>query len=213
MVWPMPRPILIGIGGGTASGKTTLVDKIAEAVLPLEVAIVREDWYYKDQSQLEMSERINTNYDHPDSFDTELLIEHLGELITGKNIDCPTYDFPRHTRGKATVVVDYAKVIILEGLLVLHDARLRQMMDIKMFVDTDPDLRIIRRIKRDVTERGRTFDSVTDRYIRDVRPMHIKFVEPTKFHADLVIPFGTFNSVVVDVVSVIVSERYAKSSR
>ena len=204
----MPKPILIGIGGGTASGKSTLVDSIAKVVNPDEVAILREDWYYNDQSHLEFEERLKTNYDHPQSFDNELLYDHVRQLLDGQQVHSPTYDFTRHTRAKATVLVNPAKVIITEGILVLHHANLRDLMDIKIYVDTDSDLRILRRLKRDITERGRTFESVTERYLNYVRPMHRKYVEPTKYYADLVIPFGRFNSVVVQILTTIINERY-----
>jgi len=203
----MPHPILIGIGGGTASGKTTLVDHIARVVADEQVAILREDWYYKDQSHLSMAERVLTNYDHPDSFDHDMLMDHARALLAGSEVQAPTYDFTQHTRARATVSIQPAKVVILEGILVLHDERLRRMMDIKIFVDTDSDLRILRRLKRDVTERGRTFESVTERYLKDVRPMHAQFVEPTKNHADLVIPFGRFNSVVIGILKTIINDR------
>ena len=204
----MPKPILIGIGGGTASGKTTLVDHISKVVTPEQVAILREDWYYKDQSSLSMDERVKTNYDHPDSFDHTMLVEHVQTLLGGQAVEAPTYDFTHHTRAKATIRIPEAKVVILEGILVLHDERLRNLMDIKIFVDTDSDLRILRRLKRDITERGRTFESVKERYLKDVRPMHQTYVEPTKAHADLVIPFGRFNTVVIDILTTIIDERY-----
>lgn len=207
----MPRPILIGIGGGTASGKTTLVDHIAKVVSDEQVSILREDWYYKDQSELSMEDRVKTNYDHPESFDHTMLVEHVKTLLSGQAIEAPTYDFTHHTRAKATIRIPEAKVIILEGILVLHDARLRNLMDIKIFVDTDSDLRILRRLKRDITERGRTFASVQERYLKDVRPMHQQFVEPSKQYADLVIPFGNFNTVVVDILKTIIDERYRSS--
>ena len=207
----MPRPILIGIGGGTASGKTTLVDNIAKVVSDEQVSILREDWYYKDQSALSMEDRVKTNYDHPESFDHTMLVEHVKTLLSGQAIEAPTYDFTHHTRAKATIRIPEAKVIILEGILVLHDERLRNLMDIKIFVDTDSDLRILRRLKRDITERGRTFASVQERYLKDVRPMHQQFVEPSKRYADLVIPFGNFNTVVVDILKTIIDERYRSS--
>lgn len=206
----MHKPILIGIGGGTASGKTTLVDHIAKTVAHNEVAILREDWYYNQQSHLTMEERIKTNYDHPDSFDHTLLANHLKKLLDGESVDAPTYDFTHHTRAKATVHVESAKVIFIEGILVLYCEALRNLMDIKIFVDTDSDLRILRRLKRDITERGRTFDSVQERYIKDVRPMHQLFVEPSKDHADLVVPFSGFNTVVIQILKTIINERHIK---
>ena len=204
----MGKPILIGIGGGTASGKTTLVDHIAESVSVDEVAILREDWYYNDQSELTMDERVLTNYDHPDSFDHDLLVEHVGNLLDGETVFSPTYDFTNHTRGKATTRIKPAKVIIIEGIMVLYYEALRELMDIKIFVDTDSDLRILRRLKRDITERGRTFSSVQERYLKDVRPMHELFVQPSKSFADLVVPFGGFNTVVIEIIKTIINERY-----
>ena len=207
----MPKPIFIGIGGGTASGKTTLVENIRKKVIPEQASFLREDWYYKDQSHLSMEERIETNYDHPNSFDHKQLVEHVKELLSGNPVEAPSYDFTTHTRAKETMRVEVAKVIIVEGILVLHDTRLRDLMDIKIFVDTDSDLRILRRLKRDITERGRTFESVKERYLKDVRPMHEQYVEPTKAFADLVIPFGRFNTVVIDILRTIIDERYRSS--
>ena len=200
--------ILIGIGGGTASGKTTIVDRIAETVSEIGgVAIIKEDWYYRDQSHLTMDERVETNYDHPDSFEHELLLHHVQSLCSGQSVEAPTYDFTNHTRARATIRVEAARVIIVEGILVLWEERLRRLMDVKIFVDTDSDLRILRRLKRDVTERGRTFESVQERYLNHVRPMHVAYVEPSRRYADLIIPYGGFNSVIVELLSMVVRER------
>ncbi len=201
---------MIGVGGGTASGKTTLVDKIAEDVAEGRVAILRQDWYYKDQSHMSMEERLRVNYDHPDAFDTPLLVSHVESLKRGETVEAPTYDFAAYTRASETITVRPSKVIIVEGILVLHFEALRRLMDIKLYVDTDSDIRIIRRLKRDVMERGRTFESVMKQYLKYVRPMHIEFVEPTKYHADLVIPFGAFNSVVISLLSTIVEHKYSR---
>lgn len=206
----MPKPILIGIGGGTASGKTTIVDRIAETVRDGGVAILREDWYYKDQSHLSMDERVKTNYDHPDSFEHDLLLTHVHDLLEGRAVDAPTYDFTQHTRARATVRVEPARVVIVEGIMVLWETRLRELMDIKIFVDTDSDLRILRRLKRDVTERGRTIESVQERYLKHVRPMHLTYVDPSRRFADLVIPYGGFNSVIVEILSTIIRDRHSR---
>jgi uridine kinase len=199
---------LIGIAGGTASGKSTLVDRIQEAVAPIEVAILRQDWYYRDQSHLAMEARVQTNYDHPDSFDNDLLHDHVDRLLRGEAVEAPTYDFANHNRATVTMAVKPHKVVLVEGIMVLHDRPLRDRMDIKLFVDADPDVRILRRLERDIVERKRTFESVMERYLKDVRPMHLKYVEPSKFHADLIIPSGAFNSVVVEILSTLINNRY-----
>lgn len=191
------KPVVIGVAGGTGSGKTTvarkLVEQFAESVVYLE-----QDSYYKDQSHLSLEERKNTNYDHPLAFDNELLIDHLQMLLHYHPIDKPVYDYKLHTRSKETVRLMPKDVIILEGILVLEDKRLRDLMDIKIFVDTDADVRILRRIERDINERGRTLESVIEQYLNVVRPMHLQFVEPSKRYADLIIPEGGHNQVAIN---------------
>jgi len=202
----MNKPILIGIAGGTGSGKSTVANEIYNALPKESIAKIEQDSYYKDQSALSYEERIKTNYDHPDAFDTELLISHLEDLIKGKSIEKPIYDFEKHNRGPATVQVDSKDIIILEGFMILVEPKIREMLDIKLFVDTDADVRIMRRLQRDIKERGRTIDSVINQYLNVVRPMHLQFVEPTKRYADLIIPEGGYNKVAIDIMVVKVNE-------
>jgi uridine kinase len=192
------RPLLIGLAGGTGSGKTSVTRAIVDN-LPLgSVAVLEHDSYYKDQSHLSFEERLATNYDHPFAFDTPLLIQHLTSLLQGQDIQRPTYSFVEHTRLSETVLVESRPVVILEGILILEDQRIRDLLDIKVYVDTDADVRIIRRIIRDLRERGRTLELVVDQYLGVVRPMHMQFVEPTKRYADVIIPEGAHNSVAID---------------
>ena len=194
----MTRDVLVvGIAGGSGSGKTTVVRAISEA-FGNAVAVLEHDAYYRDQSSLSLEERLKTNYDHPFAFDTDLYIDHAKQLIGGRKIERPVYSFESYTRTFDTVCVAPAGVLILEGILVLEDARIRELMDIKAFVDADPDVRFIRRLMRDVQERGRTLDSVVDQYLNVVRPMHLQFVEPTKRYADVIIPEGGFNRVAIE---------------
>ena len=192
------RPLIIGIAGGSCSGKTSVTHAIYDVFKDHSVAVIEQDYYYKDQSHLTFEERLLTNYDHPLAFDTDLLIEHIHTLLDRKSIEKPVYDYVNHTRSNEVVHVEPKDVIIVEGILVLEDERLRDLMDIKLFVDTDSDLRIIRRIQRDIKERGRTADSVIEQYITAVRPMHNMFIEPTKRYADVIIPEGGDNDVAID---------------
>lgn len=194
----MARDVLVvGIAGGSGSGKTTVVRAISEAFRNA-VAVLEHDAYYRDQSCLSFDERLKTNYDHPFAFDTDLYIDHAEQLVSGLAVDRPVYSFESYTRTSDTVCVRPAGVLILEGILVLEDARIRELMDIKAFVDADPDVRFIRRLMRDVQDRGRTLDSVVDQYLNVVRPMHLQFVEPTKRYADVIIPEGGFNRVAIE---------------
>lgn len=202
----MNKPILIGIAGGTGSGKTTVANEIYNALPKDSIIKIEQDSYYKDQSELSYEERVKTNYDHPDAFDTELLISHLEDLIRGKSIEKPIYDFEKSNRDSATIKVDSKDIIILEGFMILIEPRIREMLDIKLFVDTDADVRIMRRLQRDIKERGRTIDSVINQYLNVVRPMHLQFVEPTKRYADLIIPEGGYNKVAIDIMVVKVNE-------
>lgn len=192
------RPLIIGIAGGSCSGKTSVTHAIYDVFKDHSVAVIEQDYYYKDQSHLTFEQRLLTNYDHPLAFDTDLLIEHIHALLERKAIEKPVYDYVNHTRSNEIVHVEPKDVIILEGILVLEDERLRNLMDIKLFVDTDSDIRIIRRIQRDIKERGRTADSVIDQYLSAVRPMHNMFIEPTKRYADVIIPEGGGNNVAID---------------
>jgi uridine kinase len=194
------RPILIGIAGGTGSGKSTVTREIYKSITDKNVAIIEQDSYYKDQSDISFEERVKTNYDHPFAFDNELLISHLKDLLDGKSIQKPIYDFENHNRKKETVLVEPKDIIVLEGILILYDEDLRNLMDIKLFVDTDADVRVIRRILRDIKDRGRTLDSVVKQYMTTVRPAHMQFVEPTKRYADIIIPEGGYNKVAIDII-------------
>lgn len=192
------RPLVIGIAGGSGSGKTSVTNSIYDVFKEHSVVVIEQDYYYKDQSHLDFEERLSTNYDHPLAFDTDLLIKHINELLDRRPIEKPVYNYAIHTRSEETVVIEPKDVIILEGILVLEDKRLRDLMDIKLFVDTDGDLRIIRRLLRDINERGRTIDSVIEQYLNVVRPMHNQFIEPTKRYADVIIPEGGQNEVAID---------------
>ncbi|MDM5334603.1 uridine kinase [Ureibacillus composti] len=192
------RPLVIGIAGGSCSGKTSVTRAIYDVFRNHSVVVIEQDYYYKNQDHLTFEERLETNYDHPLAFDNDLLIEHLNALLQHKSIEKPVYDYVNHTRSKESILVEPKDVIILEGILVLEDKRLRDLMDIKLFVDTDSDLRIIRRMERDIKERGRTIESVIEQYITAVRPMHNLFIEPTKRYADVIIPEGGENEVAID---------------
>ncbi len=194
----MNRPLVIGVAGGTGSGKTTVVRRICAGVAPATVSLLHHDAYYRDFAYLDPEERAEINFDHPSSLETELLIEHLDALIAGRTIAMPTYDFSQHRRGESTVSVVPTRVIIVDGILVLAESELRKRMDIRVFVDTDADVRMIRRLERDIADRGRSLDSVLAQYRKTVRPMHLEFVEPSKRYADLIVPEGGHNAVAVD---------------
>jgi len=196
----MDRPILIGIAGGTGSGKSTVTREIFKAITDKNVAVIEQDSYYKDQSELSYEQRVLTNYDHPFAFDNVLLKDHLEMLLRGESIEKPSYDFENHNRKKETETVEPRDIIILEGILILYDEDLRDLLDIKIFVDTDSDVRVIRRILRDIKERGRTLDSVIMQYMNTVRPAHLQFVEPSKRYADIIIPEGGYNKVAIDII-------------
>ena len=191
----MNQIILIGIAGGTGSGKTTLANKVVESFGADEVSILRHDNYYKRHDNMTYEERCQLNYDHPEAFDTELLCEHIKILKQGMAIEMPVYDYTAHNRSNEVVVVNPAPVIVLEGILIFAEPMLCELMDIKVFVDTDADVRILRRILRDVKERGRSLDSVIGQYLTTVKPMHEQFVEPSKRRADIIIPEGGENQV------------------
>jgi uridine kinase len=192
------RPLIVGIAGGTGSGKTTVAHKLA-ASMPGRCVTIEHDAYYRDQAHLSFEDRTTINYDHPASLESSLLADHLRELRAGRAVDIPIYDFATHTRRAETRHLEPARVIIVEGILVFTEAPLRELMDIKIFVDTDADIRLIRRIRRDLEQRGRTFQSVRDQYYATVRPMHIEHVEPSKRWADLIVPEGGDNRVALDV--------------
>lgn len=191
--------MVIGIAGGTGSGKTTLTQKIAER-FNSNISVIFHDNYYKAHSDLVYEERAKLNYDHPDAFDTALLVEHLKKLRKGEKVSSPTYDYTIHNRSDLTIEIEPAKVIIVEGIMVFQNPALRTLMDIKIFVDTDADVRIIRRILRDVQERKRSLDSVVSQYLTTVKPMHEQFVEPSKRFADIVVLDGGYNLVALDMI-------------
>ncbi len=193
------KPLIIGIAGGTGSGKSTVARAIFESIPEKNAAIIEQDCYYKDQSHLAPEDRVNVNYDHPLAFDTELLIQQVMNLLDGQAIEKPQYDFTVHNRKIETVRVEPKDIVILEGILILDSPKLRSLMDIKIFVDTDADVRIIRRILRDMKERGRSLESVINQYLNIVKPAHNEFAEPTKRYADIIIPEGGYNKVAVDI--------------
>jgi uridine kinase len=191
---------VIGIAGGTGSGKTTLARALTSTIPPEHVTTLEHDHYYRDRSDLPPDERSRLNYDHPDSLETSLLVEHLQALKAGRTVELPRYDFVTHSRRPERVTVAPTPIIVVEGILVFVDAALREQMDVKLFVDTDADIRVMRRIRRDIEQRGRTFQSVREQYYRTVRPMHLAFVEPSKRWADLIIPEGD-TRVALDIVA------------
>lgn len=193
------NPIIIGIAGGTGSGKSTLANNIKKEFAH-NITMLSHDYYYKSQDNLSFAERTKQNYDHPDAFDTSLLIDHLTRLKNGEIIYRPQYSFVEHTREKQTVEVVPKKVIIVDGILIFENKTLRDMMDIKIFVDTDADIRFIRRLLRDVRDRGRTLDSVVEQYRTTVKPMHEQFVEPSKKYADIIVPEGGYNHVALNMI-------------
>ncbi|WP_224452860.1 uridine kinase [Enterococcus faecium] len=195
------KPIIIGVTVGSGSGKTSVSRAIFNNFPDHSIMMLEQDSYYKDQSHLSFEERLNTNYDHPFAFDNDLLIQHVGDLLNYKAIEKPVYDYVAHTRSQATIIQEPKEVIILEGILILEDERLRDLMDIKVYVDTDDDIRIIRRIKRDMEERGRTLDSVIEQYLTVVKPMYHQFIEPTKRYADIIVPEGGENHVAIDLIT------------
>lgn len=195
-----PGPIVIGIAGGTGSGKTTVANSIYERVGRGRIEWVSHDSYYRDFSDLSPEEKKKINYDHPDSLESSLMVEHIDQLIAGKPAEVPIYDFTTHSRKKETHRAESRRVIIVEGILVLAEPEIRKRIDIKLFVDTPPDIRFVRRLMRDIRDRGRTPESVIEQYLTTVRPMHEEFVEPSKRYADLIIPEGGENRVALDAI-------------
>ena len=191
-------PPVIGVAGGSGSGKTTVVRRILEALEDTRIPVLEHDRYYRDRNDLRLEERAALNYDHPDSLETDLLVQHVNELRAGRAIQAPVYDFARHARKDATEPIAPGRAVIVEGILIYTDAALRRLMDVKVFVDTDDDTRFIRRLQRDIAERGRTVESVIDQYLGTVKPMHLEFVEPSKRYADIIIPQGGHNAVAID---------------
>lgn len=191
--------LIIGIAGGTGSGKSTVVRKISENFKGSEIVVIPQDSYYKDNSHLPLEERLKLNFDHPDSIDFELLIEHLQQLRAGRSVEQPTYSYITCTRGEETVKVEPAQIIIIEGILIFTNSELRKLLDILVYVDADPDDRLVRVISRDIIERGKSVENVLERYEKTVKPMHLQFIEPTKRYADLILPQGGHNKVGIDI--------------
>lgn len=206
------KPTIVGVSGGTGSGKTTIVQQVINSLGSNDIAVIQHDSYYLDRGHLPINERERINYDHPDALETDLLTRHLQDLCSEHPVEIPIYDFVTHTRKGVTRAVFPKKVIIVEGILIFVDAKLRELINIKVFVDTDADTRFIRRLERDTTERGRTVQSVVQQYLGTVKPMHLEFVEPTKQYADIVIPGGGYNSIAVDMLITKVSSLIVSQS-
>lgn len=205
----MGEILVIGIAGGSGSGKTTLTNQIA-AQFPEDITVITHDNYYKQHDDMTYEERTRLNYDHPNAFDTELMIEHIRQLKNGQSVECPIYDYTIHNRSKNTLKIEPSKVIIVEGILIFENTELCEQMDIKIFVDTDADLRIIRRIRRDVMERARSLDSVINQYLDTVKPMHEQFVEPSKKNASIIVPEGGHNLVAMEMIMSQIRSHLAK---
>lgn len=201
MTEPAKKPVVIGVTGGSGSGKTTVSRKIFDELSNYSIMILQQDSYYKDQDEMTMAQRKRVNYDHPMAFDYDLLVKQLKSLLKYQAIEKPVYDYNQFTRSKKTIHQDPREVIILDGILILDDERLRDLMDIKVFVDTDDDIRLIRRIDRDTKERGRSLDSIIHQYLTTVKPMYHQFVEPTKRYADIIVPEGGENQVAIDLLT------------
>ena len=198
------QTFVIGVAGGSGSGKTTVVRRIVESIGDDQVTVVEHDRYYRDRNDLRLEERAALNYDHPDSLETDLLVRHVEALRAGETVNVPVYDFARHARKPDTRQVSPHRAIIVEGILIYTDAALRRLMDVKVFVDTDDDTRFIRRLQRDISERGRTVQSVIEQYLATVKPMHLDFVEPSKRYADIIIPQGGHNAVAIDMLMTLI---------
>jgi uridine kinase len=204
-------PHLIGICGGSGSGKTLVAQSVIKSLGTQHVFLMEQDSYYRDLAHLPLSERHHVNFDHPSAFDNDLLLEHLHDLLAGKPVQMPEYDYTRHTRSGNFIKIPPRDVILLDGILIFEDQRLRDVMDIRVYVDTDPDIRLARRIRRDIAERGRTLETVLEQYETQVRPMHDQFVEPFKRYADIIIPQGGMNTVAVDMLITKVSSLLTKT--
>ncbi|MGB0650546.1 MAG: uridine kinase [Rhodothermales bacterium] len=196
----MTRPVIIGLAGGSGSGKSTILRRFLDELGPEHVSVLEHDAYYKDLGGIPFEDRLRVNYDHPDSLETPLLVSHIEQLLAGQAVNKPVYDFANHTRAGETQRIEPTPIIIVEGILVLAEPELTKQMDIRLFVDTDDDIRLIRRIRRDMVERGRSLESILEQYESTVRPMHIEFVEPSKRQADVIIPRGGHNAVAFDLV-------------
>ncbi|HAV19838.1 MAG TPA: uridine kinase [Firmicutes bacterium] len=209
----MKKIVIIGIAGGTASGKSTLADNLSRQSNPEATAVIRLDRYYRDHPELTFDERKKLNYDRPEAFDIELVVAHMKDLIAGRSIECPDYDFSLHRRKQTTDIINPRPVIIIEGIMALAIPAIRELIDFKIFVDTPADVRLLRRIHRDLNERGRTLESVADQYLSTVRPMHDLYVESSKVYADIIVPEGGYNLVALDLLVSRVLQMIAESSR
>lgn len=198
----MKYPFVVGVAGGTGSGKTTVARKLVELFEDQPVRLIPQDAYYKDLSDMSREERAKVNFDHPLAFDNQLLVDHLDALIAGETVEQPVYNYITHGRNEETITLEPAPILILEGIMVLEDSALRERMDLKVYVDTDADERFIRRMQRDLIERGRSIDCIVEQYMSSVRPMHLQFVEPTKRYADMILPQGGTNHVAIDLLAV-----------
>jgi uridine kinase len=201
------KPFVIGVAGGSGSGKTTVINHIRRGVSDDQIAFLEHDAYYRDLVHLPFEDRARNNFDHPSSLETELLVRHLEALLEGYSVEVPIYDFANHIRKKDTRTVTPREVILIDGILILSEKELRELMDLRIFVDTDDDVRLLRRLRRDIGERGRTVDSVLVQYERFVRPMHLEFVEPSKRYADIIIPHGGENHVAIDMVNALIRNK------
>jgi len=204
---PLPKPLIIGIAGGSGSGKSTVARKVAEAISQSSVAFLDMDAYYRNFAHLPMEERKRVNWDHPESFDTELLVSQVRALCAGRSVDKPVYDFVAHVRSARTERVNPADVLVLDGILLFVDEALRSLCDVKVFVDADADIRLIRRLKRDVQKRGRTLEEVIAQYLETVHPMHLQFVEPSKRYADVIVPRGGHNTIAIEMIVAKIQHR------
>jgi len=205
------KPFIIGIAGGSGSGKSTVARNVAQALQTETVAFIDMDAYYLNYAHLPMEERRKINWDHPDAFDWDLLIEQLSRLAAGQSIDKPVYDFVTHSRSDRCVVVPPAQVVVIDGILLFSDARVRDLCDVKVFVDADADIRLIRRIRRDINKRGRPLDDVIDQYLTTVQPMHLQFVEPSKRYADVIVPRGGHNAVAIEMIVAKIHRRLSSA--
>jgi uridine kinase len=204
------KPFVIGVAGGSGSGKTTVVSQIIKSLGDDQVSLLEHDKYYRDRGDLRLEERAALNYDHPDSLETDLLVQHVKALRAGSAVEVPLYDFARHAREAGTTTVFPRRAIIVEGILIFADPDLRKLLDVKVFVDADDDTRFIRRLQRDLSERGRTVNSVIDQYLGTVKPMHLEFVEPSKRYADVIIPLGGHNTVAIDMLLTLIRSLAAR---
>jgi len=206
------KPFIVGVAGGSGSGKSTVARNLAQALHAESVAFIDMDAYYRNFEHLPIAERRKINWDHPESFDWELLVGQLTRLASGDTIEKPVYDFVTHTRGAQTVIVPAARVIVIDGILLFSDPRVRDLCDVKVFVDADPDIRLIRRIRRDMNKRGRPLEEILDQYVTTVQPMHLQFVEPTKRYADVIVPRGGHNAVAIEMIVAKIQRQLSNSN-